>query len=87
MFFKLVMHCLNVSGCTMSSNATLVHGALSRDVCAVEMCDSGVITSTQQQCHVPCVSPLPPPTGHCCPACPGQFIMTFTFHFNMVEIG
>ncbi|KAF2359316.1 putative domain cysteine-rich [Trinorchestia longiramus] len=63
--------CKSCQGCTLQNNVTLVHGGLVRDGCHVQQCDSSVITETDEQCHVPCAAPLPPPPGECCPACPG----------------
>jgi hypothetical protein len=60
-----------MAGCRLEDNVALVHGGLVREGCRVQQCDSGVVTVAEEQCHVPCAAPLPPPPGECCPACPG----------------
>uniref|UniRef100_T1IP83 BMP-binding endothelial regulator protein n=1 Tax=Strigamia maritima TaxID=126957 RepID=T1IP83_STRMM len=44
------------------------------DPCVRYTCDAGVITLTRVHCHMPCVDPVPPLPGECCPACPSTSV-------------
>ncbi|XP_049824284.1 BMP-binding endothelial regulator protein isoform X3 [Aethina tumida] len=38
--------------------------------CKTLHCEAGVVTESNTICHMPCVNPLPPEPGKCCPTCP-----------------
>ncbi|XP_042867748.1 kielin/chordin-like protein [Penaeus japonicus] len=65
--------CQECKGC-VHEGISYKHGSRWSDECQHYECQSGVLTTSQKHCHVPCYSPLPPAASGCCQRCEGCWL-------------